>query len=65
MSSKLEIYPREDRRWSWRLIAPNGRVVATDGGQGYENEGDCARVAKAVARGAYRPLEVDVHKVDR
>jgi uncharacterized protein YegP (UPF0339 family) len=35
-----EIYRRTDGRWAWRLKATNGQVVATDGGQGYENHAD-------------------------
>jgi len=35
---RIEVYPREDGRWAWRRIAPDGQVLATDGGQGYENK---------------------------
>jgi uncharacterized protein YegP (UPF0339 family) len=34
---KLEMYRREDGKWAWRVRATNGQIVATDGGQGYEN----------------------------
>jgi uncharacterized protein YegP (UPF0339 family) len=53
--TNLDIYQRTDDRWAWRLKADNGQVIATDGGQGYENRGDCARIANAIARGAYAP----------
>lgn len=52
---KLEVYQRTDDRWAWRLVADNGQVIATDGGQGYENRGDCEVIAHAVVRGAYAP----------
>ena len=29
------LYEREDGRWGWRLKADNGRIIATDGAQGY------------------------------
>lgn len=53
--SDLEVYQRADKRWSWRLRAGNGSIIATDGGQGYENRSDCARVARAVVAGLYEP----------
>ena len=57
MASKLEIFQREDGLWAWRLIASNGEIVATDGGQGYENRRDAERTADAVARGRYAPAD--------
>jgi uncharacterized protein YegP (UPF0339 family) len=35
---RVEVYRREDGLWEWRRIAPNGQIVATSGGQGYERE---------------------------
>jgi len=55
----LDIYLRTDGRWAWRLIAPNGQVIATDGSQGYEKRADCARVADAIVRGAYNPEQTE------
>jgi uncharacterized protein YegP (UPF0339 family) len=49
----LEIYQRPDGRWSWRLRAGNGQIIATDGGQGYQHRIDCTRVADAVTSGLY------------
>ena len=42
---KLEVYRREDGKWAWRVRAANGEVVATDGGQGYENQHDAHSMA--------------------
>ena len=53
--SKLEIYQREDGLWAWRLVHQNGEILATDGGQGYENRSDCATVAARVVTGLYAP----------
>ena len=56
--TELQVYQRADERWAWRLLASNGEVIATDGGQGYENRGDCERVAKAVVVGFYAPRDL-------
>lgn len=45
----LLVYLREDgRTWAWHLKAENGRIIATDGGQGYENEKAAWRMADAI-----------------
>lgn len=45
---KLEIYRRLDGKWAWRVRAGNGEIVATDGGQGYENQIDAQNMATRV-----------------
>lgn len=50
----LEVYRREDGKWAWRLIATNGSVIATDGGQGYEHRGEAVEMAKSIVIGPYR-----------
>jgi uncharacterized protein YegP (UPF0339 family) len=54
---ELDVYKRNDGKWAWRLVAPNGQIIATDGGQGYENRGDCERMGKAVTSGEHAPDE--------
>lgn len=49
----VEVYQRADGRWAWRLVAANGRIIATDGGQGYENRADAEAMARDVVGGAY------------
>jgi uncharacterized protein YegP (UPF0339 family) len=58
--NRLEVFERTDGRWAWRLFAGNGEIIATDGGQGYENRGDCERIADAIVRGAYAPAEASL-----
>lgn len=41
---KIQIFKRKDGRWSFRVRAANGKVVATDGGQGYENKADAVDI---------------------
>lgn len=51
------LYTRSDGKWAWRLTASNGQVIATDGGQGYENESDARQMADAIIGGAYANAE--------
>ncbi len=51
MQHKLEVYRREDGLWAWRLHAANGRVVATNGDDGYDNKADAANIAREILAG--------------
>ncbi|WP_148616551.1 DUF1508 domain-containing protein [Nocardioides rubriscoriae] len=51
-SIKRVLYVRTDGRWAWRLVV-NGNIVATDGGQGYEDEETCRTMADRVVSGFY------------
>jgi len=53
MSERL-VYKRADGKWAWNLKADNGAIIATDGGQGYNNEGDCRTMADRVVEGHYK-----------
>lgn len=73
-----ETYTRTDGLFGWRLVADNGQVVATDGGQGYTERsdaaegflrvaGECTRLALAAAvpveGGEYgAPLPIEVRE---
>ena len=57
---KLEIYRRADDKWTWRLVAGNGEIIAVDGSQGYENENDARTMAKMVVRGDFAASVVTV-----
>lgn len=46
------LYTRPDGTWGWRLTV-NGRIVATDGGQGYVDESRCRTMADRVIGGYY------------
>ena len=43
--AKAEIYRDGDGDWRWRLIARNGRIVATSG-EGYVNLSHAKRMAR-------------------
>lgn len=51
-NAKRVLYKRADGKWAWRLTV-NGKVVATDGGQGYENKSDARTMADRVVEGYY------------
>ena len=48
------LYKRADGKWAWQLKASNGAIVATDGGQGYENESDARTMADYIISGGYK-----------
>lgn len=54
------LYKRDDGKWGWRLKADNGRVIATDGGQGYSNETDARIIADSIITGDYKDAEKKV-----
>lgn len=60
--TELDIYRRVDGKFAWRLKAGNGEIIATDGGQGFENLADCRAVARRVVTGKYIPDEI--HEVE-
>lgn len=51
--SRFEVYRREDGQYDWRLLAANGRIIGTSGGQGYRDERDARRAIEAVWQAAY------------
>lgn len=51
--SKIEVYegePSPDGAWRWRLIARNGKIVAS--GEGYKRRAGAVAGAKAMQRAA-------------
>lgn len=62
MSERI-LYQRPDRKWGWRLKADNGAIIATDGGQGYENESDARTMADRVVSGYYKNAEKKISRL--
>jgi uncharacterized protein YegP (UPF0339 family) len=60
--AKRLIYKRSDGKWAWQLTATNGQVIATDGGQGYENESDCRAMADAIISGKYADADKVINR---
>jgi uncharacterized protein YegP (UPF0339 family) len=40
-----EVYRREDGKFDWRARHKNGNIVATSGGQGYDDPRECVNMA--------------------
>lgn len=56
---RAETFLRDDGRHGWRITvvhAGDEDVVATDGGQGYQNRVDALMVAEKVLHGDYSPV---------
>jgi uncharacterized protein YegP (UPF0339 family) len=49
--AKRTVYQRNDGKWAWRLQADNHSIIATDGGQGFENEADATSIADRITSG--------------
>lgn len=56
MKATLEVYRsrglRRSQRYGWRLIAPNGRIVAASG-EGYSDKAQCRTRGLTFANGWY------------
>ncbi|MEA5456836.1 DUF1508 domain-containing protein [Sinomonas sp. JGH33] len=48
------LYTRNDGRWGWRLEEDNGRIIAIDGGQGYESESTAREMADMIVGGHFK-----------
>jgi uncharacterized protein YegP (UPF0339 family) len=42
MKGKIQIYKDKASEYRWRLVAPNGRIIA-DGGEGYKTKAGCMK----------------------
>lgn len=60
--AERNLYQRSDGKWAWRLRADNGAVIATDGGQGYENEADARSMADSIIAGNYADAKKTITK---
>jgi uncharacterized protein YegP (UPF0339 family) len=56
------LFQRDDGKWAWHLETDNGRIVATDGSQGYENEDDARDMADRVISGEFREAEKKIRR---
>ena len=53
MRGSGEIYQRHDGKYAFRVKASNGEVIATDGGQGYNDKSDARHALEKLMRGEY------------
>lgn len=61
MAAVRLVYKRVDGKWAWRLTS-NGKVIATDGGQGYENESDAREIADRIVSGEFKNAEKKIRR---
>lgn len=59
------LYTRDDGKWAWHLAADNGRIIATDGGQGFENEADARDIADRIINGEFSDAERKIRRPAR
>jgi uncharacterized protein YegP (UPF0339 family) len=52
MASTREVYKRSDGKWGFR-VKSSSDIVATDGGQGYNNKADAKDILKKLVDGTY------------
>lgn len=59
-----KLVQRADRKWGWQLLADNGKIIATDGNQGYESESFCREMADKVISGHYADADKKIRRLD-
>lgn len=58
------VYQREDGLWDWRLVANNGRIVATSGNQGYARREKAVKMAARVMQQSHRLEHPDGYVIE-
>lgn len=48
---KAQLYRRSDKKWGWRMIAPNNEIIAGDQGQGYERKAGALNGFRSTMKG--------------
>jgi uncharacterized protein YegP (UPF0339 family) len=61
MAAKRVLYKRPDGKWAWRLVV-NGRIVAVDGSQGYENKADAREMVDRIISGQFKDADKRIVK---
>ncbi len=60
---RFQIYSRWTifgRRWHWRLVAANNRIVAQGDTSGYHNKGDCVDAIEHVRETGLKTMVEDL-----
>lgn len=50
MVYKFEVYKDAKEEWRFRLVAPNGQIIAV--GESYKNKGDCLSTVNSIKENA-------------
>jgi uncharacterized protein YegP (UPF0339 family) len=60
--AEWHLFRRRDGLFAWHLIALNGSdIIATDGGQGYDNASEAAAVMRSIRDGVYKSAPMEPH----
>ena len=59
MQHRLEVYRRNDGRWCWTLQGLCGRVLAVDGGEGFNDRAAAVLAARQVLAGEFETVFED------
>lgn len=62
---RLTVYERPDRKWGWRLESENGRLIATDGGDGFATANEADSAARRLLYGDYADVETDRRRLQQ
>lgn len=58
----IVVYVRTDGLHDWRLVAPNGEIIATSGGQGFTERNDAVEAAGRVFGADVHPIEYETRQ---
>lgn len=61
MATRL-LYQRKDCKWAWQLTADNGKIIAVDANQGYENEADARDMADRIVGGEFAGADKKIRR---
>lgn len=64
MAEEAELVKRKDGKYGFRLQEANGRIVMTDGGQGYDHVVDAHTMFVRILRGEYSFLAEEIPLVE-
>ncbi len=53
MAGKGQVFKRHDGKFAFRILAANGQIIATDGGQGYDHRTDAKATLQKLMKGDY------------
>ena len=61
---KRVVYQRKDCTWGWRLVADNGKIIATDGNQGYDDDDEARSMADRIIGGEFAGADKRISRND-
>lgn len=56
------LFKRSNGKWAWRLKGDNGKIIATGGNEGYENEEDARSMADRIISGEFKDADKKISR---